>query len=598
MRADVKLRRINGKIGLFMKKHIKIIFFAVLAFALFFLEGVFAADIGGKISVNGAELDVYTLQKAGNDDENFVILFLGDGYTDKEQNELVSDAQLRAKALIRTEPFRSCSGKINVYAVPTVSKESGVSVRRDNGDDILKDTYFKIMHYGNITSFTRDGEANARAIKEQLEKSFLDSGATVGTIHIISNSEDYFGSSTSALFSFASLNEIYSGGEASIHEIAHSIGGLKDEYGVVKTGVNASRSGNRDDVSWKKLLGFRGIGITLNGNSDISYVPSLSCIMMDPGNGGFCQVCQMELVRRMNLPLYTSEPMEYYVAAPDITIEHDDISTIGNAYKNCRINESNVANANGHDLEFRTVVQNFSNTIKRFKLIFRVTDNSDTDKYYKEEIFEVPPFLNDDDENAKKSLSLTFENVSGLTETDRASGQVIDCATESVVATERTERIPMSRVEIHHKIKDKNGIVSEMPNTFTTTLYIPKGTMFLPKSLKQLNGYSYIGNNWASSATAVTEAVVEVDYYYGEKKIDVVRNGKTLKITPMNIPTGSVIIAAFYDSERLVEINDIVCDGQPAEYTAQNDFSYAKVFAFEKLNTLFPICKAEKVVCD
>lgn len=577
----------------FIKKYVKFgLMMAIIAFFAFQCLWVSAAgEKGATITVGGELLEVYTLQKAGNDDESFVILFLADGYTSSEQDKLLSDVTTRANTLLRTEPFRSCSDRINIYTVPTVSAETGVSEMLYGEYLVCKDTYFKIAHQGTTTSFTRDGEAKANGIKRALENSFLDSGAVVGTTHIVSNSLEHFGSSTTSAFSFASLNGKYTGGEATIHEIGHSIGGLKDEYRVTGNYVNVSNSNKKDEVKWKEFLGFRGVGIFPNGLSDSSYIPTLSCIMLNTDNGEFCPVCQMELVRRMNLEIYTKKPIEYYIAQPDITIRHSDTSTDANAYKNYKINESNVANVNGNDVEFRTVVQNYTSVKRSFKLVFRITDINGTDKYFKEEIFEIPPFLNDDSESTKKSISLKFENVSGVVASDKITGQVIDCKTEKVVATERTERIPMSKIIIHHKIIDEHGNKKEMTNTLTSVVYISKGTVFSPPEMKQLNGYSYIGNDWIDGDTPVTYASVDVDFYYKDTRarIEVTKDEKKFTINPVNIATGSAVVLATYD-DGLVEAEKYIYDGNEIEHIVNNDFSYAKVFAWKNLNDLSPIC--------
>lgn len=79
-----------------------------------------AAD-GGSICVGEERLPVYTLQKSGNDNENFVILLLGDGYTEPEQETFLESMAHRGKTLLATEPFCSYSDKINIYIVPSVS---------------------------------------------------------------------------------------------------------------------------------------------------------------------------------------------------------------------------------------------------------------------------------------------------------------------------------------------------------------------------------------------------------------------------------------------------------------------------------------------
>lgn len=44
------------------------------------------ADVFGAVSAGEEVYEVHTIHKSGNDNENFNILFLGDGYTASEQS--------------------------------------------------------------------------------------------------------------------------------------------------------------------------------------------------------------------------------------------------------------------------------------------------------------------------------------------------------------------------------------------------------------------------------------------------------------------------------------------------------------------------------
>lgn len=114
----------------------------------------------GIINANGENLPVYTFQKSGNDNENFNILFLGDGYTKEQQENFINDVKKRVDLLLSKEPFRMYSGKINIYAVPTVSKEEGVTSLYYNE----KDTYFGVIHWGSITSLSQEGAEKAKKL--------------------------------------------------------------------------------------------------------------------------------------------------------------------------------------------------------------------------------------------------------------------------------------------------------------------------------------------------------------------------------------------------------------------------------------------------
>ncbi len=582
-----------------LKKHINILVLALLISTLFLgqrnIAAAFSDDLGA-ININGESFTVYTIHKSGNDNENFNLLFLGDGYIASEQNQFINDVLIRAERLLKEEPFRSYSHKLNIYAVPTVSNESGVS--DVYGDK--KDTYFNISHRVSTTSFTEDGEDKARAIKKALEEKYLDAGAVIGTIHVLSNSLEHFGSSTSALFSFASLNGLYNGGEASLHEIAHSIGRLKDEYGAVVEGANASRHNDSDIVQWKKLLGFRGVGIINNENSEIYFAPTRSCIMMNLDRGSFCEVCKTELVTRMNLGWYTQRPEEYYIAAPDVTIEHSPTSAIGSRYDACRINERNIESANGHSLELRTVIQNFKNIERHLTLSLEITDRNGNRKFYQEKAFTVAPLINEFYiDEARMSLSVVIEAVSGLCDGDRIYGRVTDSDSNTVVATDKTAAA-IGRLKLHYKLKNADGSVTEMPYTYPATVYLPQGAIYRLNPPARLNGCVYVGSDTEKGEIKLEGESANVVFYY-MKPADRVRTQTTVSddgtytIKLYNIETNSSVVLALFTDKTLNAVRHFTYNGSDIVYNAGRKYSAAKVMVLNNMKSFRPLCRAEAV---
>lgn len=335
------------------KRVLKLIIFILLLSAIF---GGTALAKEISLNINGTHLPVYTLQKAGNDNENFIILILGDGYTDTEQEKFLEDVLICSDTLLKTEPFASYSDKINVYAVSVISEESGISAY----EGMQKNTYFGLLHWGNIVSLSEVGETRANRIKQELEKNYLDSGAAIGTTHILSNTSYRFGTSTTAAYSYSSMPENDRSGSAFVHETAHGIGRIRDEYGLPKDGVNTSSTGNLDTVPWKKMFGFRKVGVSYNDYGSNIYVPALQCNMRNEAYLDFCEVCHMELVKYMNMPDYTQVPLEHYVANPVLTIEHGIEAVNDKEYNKYHVINGNLKKTNKHDLELRTIVQNFT----------------------------------------------------------------------------------------------------------------------------------------------------------------------------------------------------------------------------------------------
>lgn len=536
-----------------MKKITKI--FAIMIFMLLCTTiSIFAADDGAYVSVDGIKMPVYTLQKAGNDNENFVILFMGDGFTADEQELFLSKVTKYSDTMMSTDPFSRYADKISVYAVSVISNESGVSV---SGNE--KDTYFKV-EYTNSVNFKDGNKDKAEAVKAALEKDFLDNGAVVGTTHILVNSKARFGSSKSAFYSFSSITDECPNGEAMIHEIAHSIGRLDDEYRVQREWLNTTKEKNPETVKWKQFLGFRSVGIVPNGQGTNAYIPSPSCIMLYESAGSFCEVCKLELVKRMNLSVFTQKPAKYYVALPDLTIEHT-YEDVGKQYEKYQIINGNLMKAKRDVLEFRTVVQNLTTEEQHIKLTLQIIDENGNDKYYTEQEFAIPPVPENalyeyEFEPSKQSVSVKLSNMLEMTHQDKVLGKVIDCETNEVIATDKTARLTQHTVNIHHKIKASDGSVYEMPNTMVTKIPLKEGETYTPKALKQLNGYIYTGNSLTGESITMANEDTDIDFYYKTAEpaawVDISENGKSFVVNVKDIRDGNAVILALYDGKNCV----------------------------------------------
>lgn len=593
---------------------------------------------GYYISANGDTLPVYAFHKSGNDNENFNILFLGDGYTNDQQEMFLTDISKRVTAIFSTEPYKSMSDKINIYAVPTVSNESGASyvdIYSDTDDSIVKkDTYFSITQSGKSGIIREVGKNKAKAIKSALENTYLDSDASINTIHIVSNSSEYFGAveTSNSLFSCSSRYNGNSSEMITLHEISHSIGGLADEYATTTNpGIeaeNASASGKSDIIKWKNFLGFRGIGIHLSQYGGKIYIPSDKCIMKDLYDKDFCEVCKAELIRGMSFSVGKNSTTqdsgktpfkEHYIANPDITIEHDLANTTGTSYKSYQITENNITNANDRNLEFRTVVQNLENKEKNFRLLFKITDKYNNIKHSVQQDFNIPALSNIyDPKPSQKSLSVTIEKPTDLQQGDLITAQVIDIDTNKILATNKTQNTVIYKLNINHRIKDKNGNTYDMPNSKTTTLRVPKDSVYTLPVFKQLNGYTYVGNSSNSASVTVSDFNTTIDFYYQEpiKKsinISLSADNKTVFVTPQNILDNISVILAFYDNNELnskeSDLYDItlkevkIINYNPETdnditYTPTTEFSAVKVFTWNSLNDLTPIFKPQIITIE
>lgn len=454
---------------------------------------------------------VQVIHKTGDDKENFVIVIMGDGYTAGQQDQFLEDATQKARGMLTWSPYREYSDRINIYAVQAVSNESGIGVYGGKSPD----TYFHVKVYGKAPGFTNGGDERAKALRTELEENYLDEGANVGTIHILCNDTGSYGASVNPLFSFSTNSEDNSDGMVMAHETAHSIGGLGDEYERYTNKPNMSDTTDPEKIKWSKMLGFRGIGIT-NAGTDTAFAPSRECMMRWLGQP-FCEVCKMELARKLNNTDYVSKPAALYISDPEVSIPHNKTATLDRDSEKYRITESNITKANDHDLEFRTVVQNMVNKEQHLKMSFRIigTDGI-TVKYSAEKEFTIQALTNFyDPDAARESLSVVLNDVYGLANGDRLDGKIVDMDTQEVLATDKTADQAWSTVNIHYRLKMEDGTETDLPATKTSIVHAPRNSTYTLRN-PELSGYACVGNSVDQDKITITEDSMDIVYYYQE----------------------------------------------------------------------------------
>ena len=496
-----------------MKRKIKriqaVCIYMMMFFLLLFLP---QTAIAKNTEKSKTTFPVQVIHKTGDDKENFVIVIMGDGYTAGQQDQFLEDATQKARGMLTWSPYREYSDRINIYAVQAVSNEPGIGVYGGKSPD----TYFHVKVYGKAAGFTNGGDERAKALRTELEENYLDEGANVGTIHILCNDTGSYGASVNPLFSFSTNSEDNSDGTAMAHEIAHSIGRLGDEYERYTNKPNTSDTANPDTIKWSKMLGFRGIGITTAG-TDTAFAPSRECMMRRLGQS-FCEVCKMELARKLNNTDYVSRPAALYISDPEVSIPHNKTATLDRDSEKYRITESNITKANDHNLEFRTVVQNMVNKEQHLKMSFRITGaDGITVKYSAEKEFTIPALTNSyDPDAARESLSVVLHDVYGLANGDRLDGKIVDMDTQEVLATDKTANQAWSTVNIHYQLKSEDGTKQNIPNTETSIVYVPQNSTYTLRN-PELAGYTCIGNSLDQDKVKITESSMDITYYYQEK---------------------------------------------------------------------------------
>ena len=433
-------------------------------------------------ALQAAGLPVYTLQKMGNDRENLVLLLLGDGYTQDQQQRFLQEAQEQLGRLMALEPYSRLAHRINVYAVPAVSNEAGLS-----SENTKLDTYFSLttLHGTKSIGFRHDmdGEARVNAIRADLERLCLDEGAFVDNIHMFVNTGTDVGSAH-GIYSFSKGGaEDY----AMAHELSHSVGKLGDEYGLRTNFPNVSGT---DNIKWEKMMGYRSI-IAQTGNAGGVLIPTKFKCNMYQSDLPFCEVCRLALVRRMFATGKIQNGMELYVADPEVTTEHKpyvDSAPYRVTQENLMEKAKDI-----HDLSLRTVIQNLSDRERTVKLVLGVVKkNGEPREPLQEQTFTVPALTNKDSmEAACIYPTLVLKPIYGMDfePGDKLVGEVRDAESGEVLATYQEPAYDTYHVD--YLLEDGQSI----PNTFPTQLLLPKGCSaeFIQEWLPQrVGGHDFV----------------------------------------------------------------------------------------------------------
>ncbi len=177
---------------------------------------------------------VEPIQVTGDPAKRFNLVIVGDGYTEAEQAEFRAHVDKHLNVLWTIEPFKSYRSYANVYAVSTVSAESGVDCD-PSLDAPRRDTPLNMGFWGgcNPASVQRLLTVDGAAANRYAD---LAPGTSRANRQLLTlgNSDTYGGA--------GGANATASGGNAlsaliTPHELGHSLGGLDDEYDYYQRGA-------------------------------------------------------------------------------------------------------------------------------------------------------------------------------------------------------------------------------------------------------------------------------------------------------------------------------------------------------------------------
>lgn len=254
----------------------------------------------------------YLLQN-GSDEDCIDIVIMAEGYTKEEMDMFCRNAQTACEALFAHEPFRTLKSRFNVAAVFSESKDSGVSVPRQNQ---WKSTAVG-SHFDTFYSERYLTTRNVKAVHNWL------AGIPYEHIIILANTGTYGGGGIYNSYTLtAAHHPMFK--PVVVHEFGHSFGGLADEYAyddapspqypysiepwepnittladfslkwedMVEADTPIPTPVQTDStLVYTKVGVYEGAGYTLKG----IYRPATECRMKINEAPAFCPVCQQAL---------------------------------------------------------------------------------------------------------------------------------------------------------------------------------------------------------------------------------------------------------------------------------------------------------------
>jgi hypothetical protein len=244
----------------------------------------------------------------GDASKSIDIAFVAEGYTQEEMGKFRADVERIAGYVLNVEPFKTYVDRFNIYALESVSEESGPDIP---GKHIYKNTVL------NSNFYTFDSE---RYLTTSDLKSMHDIAANVPYDHIfvLINTEKYGGAGIYNYYTSCASDHKLSK-EVASHEFGHGFVGLADEYYTDNVSVEDFYNVKVEpwepnittlvdfDSKWKSMIEegivtptprteeYEGkVGLFEGGGymSKGIYSPVQDCKMKTNNKDEFCPVCQ------------------------------------------------------------------------------------------------------------------------------------------------------------------------------------------------------------------------------------------------------------------------------------------------------------------
>ena len=273
---------------------------------------IYSTDINPKdysiLNENSQKYKSKIIIKNGSPKKKVDLVFLAEGYTEKEMGKFINDVHRMTNIIFSESPFDKHKNDFNIYAVKVPSTESGTDIPQEH---IYKNTAFN----STFNTFNTPRYLTTSDMKNIYDAT---TGIPCDQIYILVNTKRYGGGGFYNFISVCSAdNELTP--KTIVHEFGHGFAGLADEYytssvsyndfynlkiepwepnittliafdekweNMVKKGTPIPTP---DTDKYKNKIGvFEGGGYNAKG----IFRPYLDCRMKSNKAKGFCPVCQ------------------------------------------------------------------------------------------------------------------------------------------------------------------------------------------------------------------------------------------------------------------------------------------------------------------
>ena len=152
-----------------------------------------------------------------------------------------------------------------------------------------------------------------------------------------------------------------------------------------------------------------------------------------------------------------------------------------------------------------------------------------------------------------------------------------------------------------------------IPNGVTSVGYAFSGcdgltSVTIPNSVESIGGYAFSGCNrlkevnyigsktdWAAIEKGEKYSISEsiINYCMGLSAVRI-SDGKVVA-RPINIENGKIVIVAFYDGDKFIEMQSKAYNGMEITFETNKTYTCAKAMVWDSLDSVSPVCKAKTV---